>query len=469
MSTAGKEERSQLFHDQVQAMETQNRFKNLELITPDRDIRLLRVNMNEIENARGAKPNLKQNFKEHVNTLYDQEYKYLGERSDLYKTSYNPYELNQHIAEVKDNQQSAHINGFLNKTESGIPNDTYEHRPKLFAHKVFMDFHDKKRAALEQGLLNPTGLANPLLQEDGFILKQTEYGGNYNTKKFLQENEFSTQRLTDPIYQQIDKAELDYQNVALKSKVEEVALNDYKAGINPNPNDLYGAQDKVDAIDKYNKTVRQSEYPRYSGPLKEPYEKIYSSNDIIEHGNGYQNRFESRVYDSPFTQSKSNYEPLHSDLKMLAEMEQKKRSDELDNKTNNETGNRAPISIKDRSRATVSRRVTEVLKEKYPISIHEKDYSQYSYRSEEPCPKNDFYKNIEYTTELFSYDQPHQSRLTTLQDNWTKTGAQKKFLSEYKIDTADLRENKNLYKKPHFISPVSCANANLKKERLKTK
>jgi hypothetical protein len=468
MSSGGKEERAQLFHDQVQAIETENRFKNLEVFTPDRDIRLLRINMNEIENARGAKPNLKQNVKEHVNTLFDQEYQYLGERSDLYKTSYNPYELNQHIAEVKDNKQSEHINGYLNKTESGIPNDTYEHRPKLFAHKVFMDFHDKKRAQQEQGLLYPSGLAHPIIQEDGFVLKQTEYGGNYNTKKFLQENEFSTQRLTDPIYQPINKAELDYQNVALKSRVEDVALNDYKAGINSNPKDLYSAQDKLDAYDKQNKAARQSEYPRLSGPLDKPFESIYSADNINEHGNGYTKRFETRVYNSPFAQSGPNYEPLHSDLTTLAEIEQKKRED--GSKTvREEPINRAPVTIKDRSRATVSRRVTDVLKENQPISIHQKDYSQYTYTSEEPCPQNDFNKKVEYTTELFSYDKPHQSRLTTLQDKWTKTDAQKKFLSEYTGVTADQRENKNLYKKPHFISPVSCANANLKKEKLKTK
>ena len=450
-------------------METENRFKNLELITPDRDIRLLRINMNEIENARGAKPNLKQNLKDHVNTLYNQEYQYLGERSGLYKTSYNPFELNQHITDTKDNRQSTTINGYFNnKLDAGLPNDSYEHRPKLFAHKVFMDFHNNKRALLEEGLLNPTIHSQPIKQENGFILKQSEYGENFNTKKFLQENEFNTQRLTDPIYQPLDKAELNYQNITLKSKAEEVALNDYKAGLSSDPKDYFGAQEKIDAVDKYNKEVRQVEYPRYSGPLKEPYETIYSANNIIEHGNGYEKRFESRVYDSPFVlHQTANYEPLNSDLNTLNEIEKKMKKEEEVNgatKDNSVTSKRDPVTIIDHNRGRVSRRVDDVLKEKLPISIHQKYYSQYSYQKEAPCSKNTFYEPIEYTKEVFSYDKPHQSRLTTLQDKWTKSDAQNKFLSDYSTPTADLRQNKNLYKKPHFISPVSCANANLKKE-----
>ncbi len=60
-------------HDRVQHMQLANRKKELELITPDRDIRLLRIKSDDLENARGAKPNLKQSVKQHLNTFYQQE------------------------------------------------------------------------------------------------------------------------------------------------------------------------------------------------------------------------------------------------------------------------------------------------------------------------------------------------------------------------------------------------------------
>lgn len=60
-------------HDRIQRILLENRKHDIDLITPDRDLRLLRIKLDELENARGAKPNLKQTNKQHINTLYNQE------------------------------------------------------------------------------------------------------------------------------------------------------------------------------------------------------------------------------------------------------------------------------------------------------------------------------------------------------------------------------------------------------------
>lgn len=298
-------------------------------------------------------------------------------------------------------------------------------------------------------------------------------------KKFLQEHEFDTQRLTEPLYRPLDKAELAYQNITLKSKVDEVALNDYKAGLNPNPNDYNRAQDKVDAIDRYNKYVKQQEYPRLVGPIPpEPYESIYCAEKIIEHGDGYKKRTDLRVYDSPFVHPQAKYEPLKTDIQTLHESELKKQQHLKSVNENyialNESAKAAAaanaIPLKDKTLERVSRKVNEVIKEKFPISIHEKDYSQYSYQSEEKCPKNTFYESIEYTTQPKIYEQLHQSRLTTLQDRWNKSQAQNQFLKQYPIPSADLRDNIRVGKKLVTISPLTASKnlADLEKQALKS-
>ena len=63
-------------HDRIQRVLLENRKHDLDLITPDRDLRLLRIKLDELENARGAKPNLKQTNKQHINTFYNQEGNY---------------------------------------------------------------------------------------------------------------------------------------------------------------------------------------------------------------------------------------------------------------------------------------------------------------------------------------------------------------------------------------------------------
>lgn len=143
-------------HDRIQRIGLENRRNDLDLITPDRDLRLLRLKMDELENARGpAKPNQKQSYKQHMNTLYQQEARYAAERAQLYRTPvFNPYMVKQYIESVKSNPKiSANFSsGSANAPQNNsiLPNDTYEHRPKLFAHKVFGDFEKLKRNPYEQ-------------------------------------------------------------------------------------------------------------------------------------------------------------------------------------------------------------------------------------------------------------------------------------------------------------------------------
>ena len=60
------------YHDRIQRMQVENRKHEIDLITPERDLRLLRIKNAELEKSRGAQPNLKQNVSAHVKTLYDQ-------------------------------------------------------------------------------------------------------------------------------------------------------------------------------------------------------------------------------------------------------------------------------------------------------------------------------------------------------------------------------------------------------------
>jgi hypothetical protein len=168
-----KQKRVDYFHDTVQKMETENRFRDLSLVTPRTAVTSLRLKYSALENARGVRPNLKQNFNDHVNTLYNHEAKYLGERAELYKTDYNPYILKEAIVQNKPNPEPTTIGGYSNKQDVVIPDDTYEHRPKLYANRVYSEHVHQKREPLENVLKYPDMSASPKMQENSFILKQS--------------------------------------------------------------------------------------------------------------------------------------------------------------------------------------------------------------------------------------------------------------------------------------------------------
>ena len=52
--------------DRLQRMEYENRQNRINLIRPKEDICLLNIKYKELENSRGARPNLKQNVRHHV-------------------------------------------------------------------------------------------------------------------------------------------------------------------------------------------------------------------------------------------------------------------------------------------------------------------------------------------------------------------------------------------------------------------
>jgi hypothetical protein len=195
----------------------------------------------------------------------------------------------------------------------------------LFAHKVWPDYHNEKRAPKEERLTNPSLKATASIQEDGFILQQTEYGDAYNTKKYLQENELvNKNNKTDRSngYQKLSDEEIAYQNIALKSRQELLAFNDYKLGLTPNVNDLERASQILNKIDAENERLK--EYPRLVGPIPPyPYEEIYCTKNINEMGDGFSKRYYERVYDSPFINRDDHqrYLPYESDLKAMHEYE----------------------------------------------------------------------------------------------------------------------------------------------------
>ena len=73
----------------------------------------------------------------------------------MYRTPvFNPYLVKQYIDSVKTNPKISanYTSGSANASQANaiLPNDAYEHRPKLFADKVFGDYENLKRSPYEQ-------------------------------------------------------------------------------------------------------------------------------------------------------------------------------------------------------------------------------------------------------------------------------------------------------------------------------
>lgn len=455
-------------HQRIQAIQTENRKSEIDLITPDRDVRLLRIKHASLENSRNTHPNLRQNVHPHVNTFYQQEAKYNGERAQLYRTPvYNPYLVKQYVESVKaeptistnftSGSASASLANFY------MPNDTYENRPKLFAHKVFSDYELLKRNPLEQVLTDPNVSASLNVQENGQILQQSTYGGSYNTKKFLQEHEQSPFKAScELLYRPLESGELEYQNITLKSATDNVALANYKNGLTNNL-DLNTARDQVDLNEKKLKEFERYQYPRMSGPLPpEPYEYLYCNNEISEMSDGNSKRIYSRVYDSPNKEVNSRYEPLKSDLEAMSQYEAKAIRDHNTNLEHLKKlelnvvrrANGNEISFTDKSHEKTARRlnepiIVEQIENAEPMSTYKANYSAYTNEPTVKCSPNDFYKPIEYK-------ETHDSlpkNIIELRDKWSKTSANKKYLDMYKSSCPDLRANITTGKKRVIEAP----------------
>lgn len=450
-------------HDRLQRIIMENRRDDLDLITPERDLRLLRLKMNELEapNARGAKPNLKQNNKQHVHTFYNHEGKYLAERAQLYRTPvYNPYLVKQYIESVKaDPKISANYTGGsanASQDKCVMPNDSYEHRPKLFAHKVFSDYDLLKRAPLEQVLTDPSVLSSNTLQENGITHKQTTFGGDYNTKKFLQEHDPTISKTTLE-YIPKDQAELDHQNIVLKSNVDNLALKNHKNGTTPNV-DLHTARAEIRVNEARQKEIEATQYPRTVGPIPpEPYEQIYCAEHAGEMGDGYAKRYYSRVYDSPHVGPKGpRYEPLTADLQAMAQYEAKANRDAqanqeyVDKLQSDIMKNSLPneVSHVDRSKEKVARRVTDhtavqFKEQQQPLSTYRANFSNYVRKNFENCPPSDFYHPEEYTetTQQKLVNSNTPKGVLALQDRWSKSLANQVYNTNYQSSMPDLRCN----------------------------
>lgn len=202
--------------DRIQQMQMASRQKELDTIGPKEDIRVLRFKHDSLEKKRdgNAAPFLKQNIAHHVQTFYDQERKFLGERAELYRNPsvYDPRLLAQHVELCKE---GAPMNRFYTDGSPYISSHL-DGRPVRFADQVLDEHLNEKRAPLEAVLVDVNSNAEPVVQENRFILQQSTYGDAYNTKKFLQENNLVGR---EPLaYERLPQAQLDAQNQMLKDK-----------------------------------------------------------------------------------------------------------------------------------------------------------------------------------------------------------------------------------------------------------
>jgi len=451
-------------HQRIQAIQTENRQADMNLITADCDIRLLRIKHGELEHGQlkqhgPSKPHLKQNIKQHVNTLYQQEGKYFGERAQLYRTPvYNPYLVKQYIESVKTDPMIStnwtSASGTPSQANFQMPNDSYENRPKLFAHKVFSDYELLKRNPLEQILTDPSSSASVCVQENGLTLQQSTYGGSYNTKKFLQEHEPSPNKAScELLYRALERGELEDQNIVLKSSADHVALSNYKNGLTDHL-DLHKAREIVDSNNKKAKELEKYQYPRMVGPIPpRPYETIYCTDEISEHSDGNSKRYYERVYDSLNTTPGGQYAPLKADLQAMSKYEEKAIKDlqtSLDhvkrleqNVVRRANGNE--ITFTDRSSEMTTRRlndpqIIQQIEMAHPQSTYMANHNQYSNEPSVSCPQNDFYKSVEYTENVDSLSNL-PSNIIQLHDNWSKSLANKNYLQLYNSSCPDMRKN----------------------------
>ena len=191
------EEMRQKEHDRNQQMEASNRWKDLEGKKPEQDLLTLKHKLEQMPSD-----------KSHPEVFYTHEGDFQAERAGMYKTSYDPYRLQETMAgddrrgsgfvdtthsyqgaldlPMQMNQDVAHILRY-NRTLGGPPGSVAQLNGQPSQHEVFAPYEaDRKlKKAQLQPTMNSTG---PKIQERGVVLKESSYGDSYNTRKFLQEN-----------------------------------------------------------------------------------------------------------------------------------------------------------------------------------------------------------------------------------------------------------------------------------------
>ncbi len=194
-------------YDRHQQVEAQNRYSLLEHQTPDHNL-----------TARTHKMDLAVD-KTQPKVFYDHEGKYQRERAGLYKTSYDPYNL-QYDMNANDIRGSAlmdttssHLDALdkpprdLNQemnhlmrygrtlgTPGSVPQ--FHDQPSQFeAIEPYNDARRKQKAAL-QPQVETTDVKT---QENGTTLQESTYGESYSTPKFLQDRGVSRMQRNEPL------------------------------------------------------------------------------------------------------------------------------------------------------------------------------------------------------------------------------------------------------------------------------
>lgn len=188
-----------------QEIEAQNRWQVLEAHGPGHDISSLNYKMGHVHEH------------EKPPTFYGHEGNYNEERAGLYKTSYSPERLayNMNALDVSGpeimNTMHSHIDALnlptklnhdmkdafrysrtLSTSQPNLSGDRRETRE-------LVNQHDNLKLSQKLQLQPTVENARVKVQEDGTILKDSEMGENYNTRKFLQEYEIGKFSRYEPL------------------------------------------------------------------------------------------------------------------------------------------------------------------------------------------------------------------------------------------------------------------------------
>lgn len=188
-----------------QEIEAQNRWKVLEAHGPGHDITALNHKMTYAHEH------------EKPSTFYGHEGTFNEERAGLYKTSYSPERLayNMNALEVSGpeimNSMHSHIDALNLPTKLNHDmKDAFRYSRTLSASqpnlsgdrretRELMNQHENLKLSQKLTLQPTVENARVKVQEGGIILKDSEMGENYNTRKFLQEHDIGKFSRYEPL------------------------------------------------------------------------------------------------------------------------------------------------------------------------------------------------------------------------------------------------------------------------------
>ena len=194
-------------HDMHQQMEARNRWKELELQTPDHNL-----------SARHHKMDVASK-KTQPKVFYDHEGRYQRERAGMYKTSYDPYKL-QHLMNHEETAGSTvmdytdytknsldyqtNLNDDIaetmrfSRTLGGPPGSVPQLNNQPSQHETFGSF-DKQKQRQKSSIQPNVQFSDARTQERGVVLTESSQGENYNTHKFLQEHTLHPHSRQEPL------------------------------------------------------------------------------------------------------------------------------------------------------------------------------------------------------------------------------------------------------------------------------